>query len=203
MGHSLDANLPPAEFDGQSVVVEPMEQTLYRWQSTAATRLADLHQLARDLRECRTYLRLLADRPTDQVSSLLFSAALACYHRASDGRISRGLDGYGDVPKVGASVLHKGLINVSRWLLLHSPDPRGEAAIGIVVHDNKVVDVICRTERTAHEDEPSVAKMIDHIDLIEASIINPEIERCTAQVLNEAQTLGIQLVRHLPPVRNQ
>jgi hypothetical protein len=174
----------------------------YRWQSTAAMRLAVLHQLVRDLRECNECLRLVAQQPADRFSRFLIFAALACYRRAGDGELSQVLEASQHVLSIGAGAFHQKLMRLAHDLLVRAPDPANEPTIGIIVRDNQIVDVLCHPQR-ADTHVLSVSEVISHIDLIERQIIRPEIARSKARVLNEAQTLGIQLVRHLPAVEGR
>jgi hypothetical protein len=208
MEHSLRASSPTVpEPAGQNGAAKPLQAqhlrsvTAYRWQSTAGIRLVKLHGISLDLRECRECLRFMVERPRDRFSRFLVFAALTCYRRASDGWISKSFDGGALDLGAGASATHEKLIGLAHRLSAHSLNPSGEATIGIIVHDNEIADVDCRLELIGHEDAPSVTEVIDHVDLIETQIIRPEIERSKAQVLNEARTLGIQLVRHLPAVQ--
>jgi len=171
----------------------------YRWQSTAAMNLANLHRIVSDLHECRECLQHMAEQPTDPFSRFFVIAALACYRRASDGEISKVIEASDQVLGARASALHQKLMRLARKLLIHPPTPVREATIGVIVRDNQIVGVSCLPE-SIDEDALSVPDGIDLVDLVERRIVNPVIERSKAQILNEARTLGIQLVRYLPVV---
>jgi hypothetical protein len=170
----------------------------YRWQSTAAARLTKLHGVLRDLHECRECLRQAAQQPQDRSSGFLVLAALTFYRRAGDGEISKGLGAYANALGPGANALHASLMGAAGKLLAHSAHAAGEAMIAINVQGNQIVGVSCHAEHVDADAMLALPEALRHVELIERRMIRPEIGRSEAQVLAEAQALGIQLVRHLP-----
>ena len=101
----------------------------YAWRSHLGQRLAELHNLLRDLRACQGILARLLDAEFGTAEHLLLAAAVH-YRRAFSS--NRGLSA-AELGKLGAVdlVLHRQIFEAADRAVNHSKDPFDETEVGV------------------------------------------------------------------------
>lgn len=172
----------------------------YAWRSHLGQRLAELHNLLRDLRACQGILARLLDAEFGTAEHLLLAAAVH-YRRAFSS--NRGLSA-AELGKLGAVdlVLHRQIFEAADRAVNHSKDPFDETEVGVLTHGDQVQGVSLVSARRSLCEQKYLEDWSALISKIETGIILPMLEPAERAILDEARIMGIQLVRASPIVAN-
>ena len=173
----------------------------YAWRSHLGQRLAELHNLLRDLRACQGILARLLDAEFAGTAEHLLLAATVHYRRAFSSK--RGLSA-ADLGKLGAVdlVLHRQILEAADQAVDHSKDPFDETEVGVLTQGDQVQGVSLVPARRSRCDQKYLEDWSALITKIETGIILPMLDPAERAILNEARIMGIQLVRASPIVAN-
>lgn len=174
--------------------------TAFEYQSTVAVCLAELQTVARDLLHCRLILdRLTSGNGVD--SDALWLAALVFYQRAFRGGARPGFSRE-QVASIGldALLLHDRMLGEAQRMCSQSRKAFAETKIAAVIQGNIITAVAAFPMKIRELDNQIIEPCISMVEALSDGIIAPQVANLEKSILQEMQTLGIQLVRYLPRV---
>jgi len=164
---------------------------IHRISTAKAVELADLLGIKADLQEAAEAMRASVLPESEKLDRSLYIAALLLCRRCFKNAIRHPIRNEHHIQINGSLDYHQYWINAADKYAAHSVNAFEKTAIGVVIIDDKVMEVAWLHMIKSAETEEGVEGFIKYIVRLIEIVIDPMIKQLSAEVLKEAGQVSI------------